>query len=566
MLDELQEPLSKNHIDYWGMLRRRGWWFFVPCFLAWGVFVASLYTVVPAKYRSQATILASGQLISDKYVPSNIQSPLPQRLQSMTQQILSRTKLEKVIDDFHLYPKERAKLSPDQLVEKLRKDVEIHPVPIDDLAEEEDPAQAAKRALTLAPGTGKPPDNLVFRLSYAAPKPYVAQQVTNELVSLFIEENLAQRQRQSESTTNFLQSQVEDSQKQLEGQEARIQQYKSRYVGQLPEQKESNLQILASLQTRLQSVSDGLNRAEQQKLYLESLSQQYNSLQAALSQGDAASVQSPAALDKQLEKLRGQLTNLKGQYTERHPDVRALEEQIAEAEKLKKETTEQIQKAKTLSSEAKDSGPAKDNTMHATSLAELQQLSPMLQVESQLKANAGEIDNDRTAMAELQKQIADYQGRLNLTPIREAELENITRDYNQLKANYESLVGKQRDSQVSTNLERRQQGQQFVMLNPPSLPAKPNAPNRFTLSLMGLGVGAGIGLFVAVSSELGDNRIHGDNDLKGLVTAPILGSISKLLTRGERQSLNRRSRLESLTATFMVAVMAIGTAFTFFHG
>jgi polysaccharide chain length determinant protein (PEP-CTERM system associated) len=484
----------------------------------------------------------------------------------MTQQILSRTKLEKVIDDFHLYPKERAKLSPDQLVEKLRKDVEIHPVPIDDLAEEEDPAQAAKRALTLAPGTGKPPDNLVFRLSYAAPKPYVAQQVTNELVSLFIEENLAQRQRQSESTTNFLQSQVEDSQKQLEGQEARIQQYKSRYVGQLPEQKESNLQILASLQTRLQSVNDGLNRAEQQKLYLESLSQQYNSLQAALSQGDAASVQSPAALDKQLEKLRGQLTNLKGQYTERHPDVRALEEQIAEAEKLKKETTEQIQKAKTLSSEAKDSGPAKDNTMHATSLAELQQLSPMLQVESQLKANAGEIDNDRTAMAELQKQIADYQGRLNLTPIREAELENITRDYNQLKANYESLVGKQRDSQVSTNLERRQQGQQFVMLNPPSLPAKPNAPNRFTLSLMGLGVGAGIGLFVAVSSELGDNRIHGDNDLKGLVTAPILGSISKLLTRGERQSLNRRSRLKSLTATFMVAVMAIGTAFTFFHG
>jgi uncharacterized protein involved in exopolysaccharide biosynthesis len=352
----------------------------------------------------------------------------------------------------------------------------------------------------------------------------------------------------------------------LEGQEARIQQYKSRYVGQLPEQKESNLQILASLQTRLQSVSDGLNRAEQQKLYLESLSQQYNSLQAALSQGDAASAQSPAALDKQLEKLRGQLTNLKGQYTERHPDVRALEEQIAEAEKLKKETTEQIQKAKTLSSEAKDSGPAKDNTMHATSLAELQQLSPMLQVESQLKANAGEIDNDRTAMAELQKQIADYQGRLNLTPIREAELENITRDYNQLKANYESLVGKQRDSQVSTNLERRQQGQQFVMLNPPSLPAKPNAPNRFTLSLMGLGVGAGIGLFVAVSSELGDNRIHGDNDLKGLVTAPILGSISKLLTRGERQSLNRRSRLKSLTATFMVAVMAIGTAFTFFHG
>jgi polysaccharide chain length determinant protein (PEP-CTERM system associated) len=484
----------------------------------------------------------------------------------MTQQILSRTKLEKVIEEFQLYPKERAKLSPDQLVERMRKDIEIHPVPIDDLAEEEDPAQAAKRALTLAPGTGKPPENLVFRLSYAAPKPHVAQQVTNELVSLFIEENLAQRQRESESTTSFLQSQVEESQKHLEAQEARVQQYKSRYVGQLPEQKESNLQILASLQTRLQSVTDGLNRAEQQRLYLESLSQQYNSLQDALSQGDAASAQSPAALDKQLEKLRSQLTNLKGQYTERHPDVKALEQQIAQAEKLKKATEEQIQTAKARNSDAKGTGPAKDNTIHANSLSELQQLSPMLQVESQLKANAREIDNDHAAIAQLDKQIADYQERLNLTPLREAELQTITRDYDQLKANYESLVGKQRDSQVSTNLERRQQGQQFVMLNPPSLPAKPNAPNRFILGLIGLGIGAGIGLVVAVLSELGDDRIYGDNDLKGLVPAPVLGGISKLLTLGERQSLNRRLRLESLTASVMVAAIAVGTAFTFFHG
>src|SRR5438309_2400092 len=414
MLDELQEPLSKKQIDYWGILRRRSWWFLVPCFLTWGLFMASLYTVLPANYRSHATILVSGQLISDKYVPSNVQSQLPQRLQSMTQQILSRTKLEKVIDDFRLYPKQRAKLSPDQLVEKLRKDIEILPVPIDDLAQEEDPTQAAKRALTVAPGTGKPPDTLVFKVSYAAPKPHVAQQVTNELVSLFIEENLAQRARQSESTTNFLQSQVEESKKLIEEQEGRIQAYKARYIGQLPEQKENNLQILASLQTRLQSVTDGLNRAEQQKLYLESQSEQYKSLQAAVNQGDAATAQSPAALDKQLDKLRGQLTNLKGQYTERHPDVRALEEQIVEAEKQKKQAEEQSHQTKAQGSGTKDAAATMDNTLHASSFAELQQLSPMLQVESQLKSNAREIENDHAAIRDLEKQIGIYQERLNL--------------------------------------------------------------------------------------------------------------------------------------------------------
>lgn len=558
MLDELQEPLSQKQIDHWGIVRRRAWWFFLPCFLAWGVFIAILYTVLPANYRSQATILASGQLISDKYVPSNVQSPLAQRLQSMTQQILSRTKLVKIIDDFHLYPTQ--KLSPDQLVDRLRKDIAILPLPIDDLAQEEDPTQAAKRALTVAPGTGKPADTLVFKVSYEAPKPHLAQQVTSELVSLFIEENLAQRQRQSESTTNFLQSQVEESLKNLEAQEARIEQYKSRYIGQLPEQKESNLQILGTLQTRLQSVNDSLNRAEQQRLYLESLSQQYKSLENSLSQGDALSVQSPAALDKQLEKLRTQLTNLKGQYTERHPDVRNLEEQIAEAERLKKQTEEDIRSAKAPSSETKDNKP------HATTFAELQQLSPMLQVEGQLKSNAREIENDRGGIQELEKQIGNYQERLNLTPIREAELQNITRDYDQLKANYESLVSKQRDSQVATNLERRQQGQQFVVLNPPSLPAKPNAPDRFILSLIGLGVGVGLGMVVAVASELADDRIHSDKELKGLVAAPILGGISKILTPSEKQSLNRRLRLESLTATFMITMMAAGTAFTFFHG
>jgi succinoglycan biosynthesis transport protein ExoP len=558
MLDELQEPFSKGEKDYWDIVRQRRWWFFLPCFVGWAVFFAVLY-ILPARYLSDATILVSGQSVPDKYVSSNVPSQIPQRLQAMTQQILSRTKLEKIIEEFHLYPKDRASLSPDRLVERMRSDIDILPVPIDDLAQAEDPAQAAKRALAVTPGTGKPLETLVFRLSYAITQPRLAQQVTDALVSLFIEENLAQRQRQSETTTNFLQSQVEEVRQRLQEQDARVQQFKNQYLGQLPEQKESNMQILSSLQGRLQVANDALNRAEQQKLYLESLSGEYKSLQASLNQGDTSSLQSPVTIEKELQRLRTQLTNLRGQYTEHHPDVLNLQDQIAQAEKAKREIEEQIRAAK---SRAIDT----DGTPHPTSWAEMQQLSPMLQVESQIKSNKSEIENAQASMKQLEKEISEYKVRLDMTPMRELELQDITRDYDQLKANFESLLGKQNDSQVATNLERRQQGQQFVVLNPASLPSRPNSPDRFIMSLIGLGVGFGLGFVVAVVTELADNRLRSHKEVKGFVTAPILANIPALLTSLEQRSVTRKLRLEWVSAILMVGLMASGTAFTFYHG
>jgi len=558
MLDDLQEPLAKGEKDYWDMARRRRWWFLLPCFAGWSIIIMIVY-LLPARYVSEATILVSGQSVPDKYVPTNVPSQMVQRLQSMTQQIMSRTKLQKVMEDYRLYLKARASQSPDQLVDRMRKDIDILPVPIDDLAQEEDPVTAAKRALAVAPGTGKPAETLAFRVSYAAESPRVAQQVTDSLVSLFIEENLAQRQRESETTTNFLQSQVEEARRRLEEQEARVQQYKSRNLGALPEQKESNLQVLTGLESHLQTANDALNHAEQQKLYLESLSIQYKALQASLNLGDTAHVQSPAAIDKEIQRLQTQLTNLRGQYTDRHPDVRNLQDQIAEAEKLKKQIEDQIQSTKVPASEV-------NSTPHPTTWAEMQQLSPIIQVDGQMKSNKREIESAQASIKELEKEIAKYQARLDTTPVHEQELQSLTRDYDQSRASFESLLGKQNDSQVATNLERRQQGAQFVVLTPPTLPLRPNHPDRFIMGLIGFGVGIGFGLVLAIISELADDRLYSDKELKNLVPAPILANIPTLLTSSEKRSVDRRFRWEWISATAMIAIMAGGIAFTFIHG
>jgi polysaccharide chain length determinant protein (PEP-CTERM system associated) len=555
MLHGLEDPPARYGANVWDIIRRRRWWLLLPGFAGWAISVLALY-VLPAQYRSEAVILVSGQSVPDTYVSTNVPSQMTQRLQSMTQKILSGTKLQKVIEDFRLYEGKKASLSPDQLVERMRRDIEILPVPIDDLAQKEDPAIAAKRVLTIAPGNGKPQESLVFRISYRAESARVAQQVADALVSLFIEENLAERQRKSETTTSFLQSQVEEARRQLEKQEVQVQQFKSQHLGELPEQKEANLQILAALQSRLQSANDTRNHAEQQRLYLESLSAQYKSLEAGLSFGDTSSTESPATIDKELQRLQAQLTTLRGQYTDRHPDVVYVQEAIAHAEERKK----QIETARSI-----PLGEA-SNSPRPTSIAEMQQLSPMLQVESQIKSNIREIEGAQASILDLQKQIAEYQRRLDMIPIRSQQIDGIAREYDQLRANFQSLLVKQNDSQVATNLERQQQGQQFEVLFSADLPPRPNAPDRFDVSLIGLGVGFGLGFLLAIVSELVDDRLYSEKELSGMPPAPVLANIPELLTCAEKCSMSRTLRFEWVGGCAMVGVVAAGSAFTFFHG
>ncbi len=496
---------------YWARLRARRWWVLSSLAIGWVVIMAA-GIFIPPRYRSETVILVEQQQVPEHYVQANVAADLQQRLQSMSEQILSRTRLLMVIDKFHLYGKERANMDPDSLVQRMRKDI----------------------AIELVRASGRN-DLSAFKVSYSASNAVLAQQVTGELTSAFIEENLRTRARMSESTTEFLESQLAQARTALTEQEEKLRKFKSEYLGQLPEQVQGNIQILSGLQARLQASRDALNSAEQQHLYLESLLAQYRN--TPLRPDASGNPVIPANdLESRLEQQKAQLAELSAKYTPQHPDIVMLKEKIAATEKLK----EEADKAKPASKND-DASEAKSSSLNPATA----------QFESQLKANQLEIANRKKEVRDLEAQMEQYQARLNVAPVREQQLAAITRDHEQSKQYYESLLAKKLQSEMATNLERRQQGEQFRMIDPPSLPSRPYFPNRLMLSLAGCALGLAIGVGLVVLVERMEPTVYLVDELRGLTNAPVLAELPVLMTDIER----RRSRLRLISETIGAAVI-----------
>lgn len=543
MFDEFEEKPSRPQglPYYWSLMKRRRWWLILPIFVvgsaAW---VVSWF--LPAYYKSETLILVEQQKVPEQYVVPNVATDIQDRLQSMTQQILSRTRLLHIIDDLHLYAGQRSRLSPDELVDKMRGDIQID--------------------LVQAPG--RHDDLTAFKISYSSRDAHLSQQVTNQLTSLFIDENLKARQQQSESTTTFLENQLEDARKALATQEQRVREFKSHYLGELPGQMQSSIQILSGLQARLQGELDALNQSKQQNLYLESLVTQYRSMRQSIQAGDTGSKEVPPALDKELARLKTELADVQAHYTERHPDYRKLKQQIAKVEKMKEQMAASVNPA-AASGNAKDNSK-QDSDLHPTDYTELREMSPELELESQLKANKLEITNRQKQIDQLEAEIQQYQGRINETPVREQQLADLTRDYDQSRANYDSLLAKRNQSELATNLEKRQQGEQFRIIDPPSLPEKPYKPNRLLFSVFGLLGGAFIALAGTAVGELVDDRVRDEKELEGLFTAPILTEIPPVPTALEILRGRRRVRLEWAGGVLMALVVTAQFVLTYYRG
>ena len=523
------EQSSLNIGRYWALVCHRRWWLLTALFAGWAV-VVGVSWFLPAKYRSETVILVEQQKVPERYVESNIGNDLQQRLQNITQQILSRTRLLEIAQNYHLYANE-GKTDADTLVERMRKDINIELV------------KANPNQLTS------------FKVSYSASTPQRAQQITGELTSLFIEDNLRNRQQKSEDTTAFLENELQSARADLARQEQRLGEFKTHYLGELPEQLQGNVQILAGLQSRIQSATEGLNQAEQQKLYLDSLLSQYKALRGGSSEGDPATAASVPALDRQLEKMRSQVNDLSARYTPQHPDVVRLKEQIAATEKLK-EKIEQDSK----------SGRKTDSPAPAATAAEIQAMSPVLQLEGQIKANQLEIANRRREIKELETEIRQTEARLNLTPVREQQLAAINRDHEQSRAHYESLLAKKQQSEMATNLEKRQQGEQFLVIDPPNLPLKPYSPNRFKFSLAGVGFGAFLAIGLVVLLEVADARIYLEEDLRDLTSTPVLAGIPPLSTPSEEQDRSRQWWVETVAVSLLLACIPALTLFAYLKG
>jgi succinoglycan biosynthesis transport protein ExoP len=530
---EDQESQGLDLQKYLGIVRRRHLHFLIPLFLGWAAVWAASW-ILPPRYESSTLILVTQPTMPKDYVTPNVSDNLQDRLQSITQQILSRTRLLHIIDQLNLYSGAHTQWSPDEKVERMRKDISI------------DLVRDNRDQITS------------FNVSYMSSDPYTAQQVTGELTKLFINENLEVRQQQSEDTTKFLESQLETARQTLSDQEEKIRQFKAEHVGEMPGQLASNLQILSGYQSQLQNEEDALNAARQQHVYLQTLADQYRALQGTTKTAGGTNIGLPA-IDEELDKLRAQLADLSSRYTDQHPDVRKLKEQIAKTEKMRDQMLASV-KGKASSTTSDGSDPSSTTGMDPA------RASMLAQVQSQLRSNQVEITNRENSISSLKAKIDEYQGRLNQEPVREQQLADLTRGYDQSKANYDDLLKKKNESAMATSMELLQQGERFTVMDPPSLPEKPEFPNRLKFCGLGLAMGIGLGVVVAGAFEMLDDRMHDAKEIRKLLPAEVMGEIPAIVNTSDAKRARFKMFLGWSTAVIVFGTILIGSAFSYLRG
>lgn len=517
-----EEKSKKLDVDrYLDIARRRHMHFLIPMLAGW-LLVWGLSWVLPPKYKSTTSIL-----VQEPTLPKNLgdvvadQDQLQARLQTMQQEILSRTRLLMIINGMHLYDDGREPMTDDDKVATMRKAIDIELV--------RDTHNAVSG----------------FKISYTSHNARVAQAVTGQLAELFINENTRTIIQQSGDTTKFLETQLEEAREALAEQDAKVKNFKAAHVGALPEQQGGNLAILGGLQSQLTTEQDALNSATQQRaLHETEIEQLRTNPQPALRAGEPIDPNSVQAIDIQLAKLRDQLTDLTSRYTDSYPDVVKLRAQIAQVE-LQRQQAATAEKAKG------------DRSPESLTMAQLQ---------AQLQADNVEIQNRQKSIAILQGRVADYEARVNAEPGAEAGLTDLQRGYEQSQTHYNELLKQKQDSQLATNMEQMQQGERFIPLDPPSLPLKPDFPNRLIFCLLGVAAGIALGGASVAAFEFKDDRLHYESEINDLLPVPVICEIPEVSNPVDEQQNRKKMLIGWATASVVAVVILAGSAISYLHG
>lgn len=512
--------------DLLAIVWRRKWWVIVPFVLATAATVL-VSRSLPNRYRSETLMLVVPQRVPESYVRATVTTRLEDRLRSIQQQILSRTTLEQIIRDADLYPELRKRLPMEDVVELMRADVKVETVRGD-----------------------------AFRVTFTSESPKKAMEVAARLSSAFVAESKTDRKALATSTTEFLQSQLEDSKRRLVEAEKRKAEFQRLHAGALPSEQASNLTVLHNLELQVQALLDSINRDRDRRLFLERALADFEA--EAPAPPAAAAVSAPAdpaggvagaTPADQLEAARKTLRSLEVRLKPEHPDVVFMKRVIRDLEaKVAAEASAGSENRAAKQGES----PARTRTPEELAVQRRIQETrqELANVEVQL-ASKGEEEK------RLRGRIAALQARVSATPGLEAEYTSITRDYETLQSGYATLLGKHEDAKAAAALEDLQIGEQFKLLDPARLPESPFSPNRFLINLMGALAGLGVGLGLVGFIEYRDNTLKTEEDVLLVLSIPVLAAIPPIETSHDRARQKRR-RMIGLAGS--AALLILGSA------
>jgi len=517
-------------------LRRKWLIVFSILFILFG---ASVYCVVmPERFKSSTTILVVPQRVPENYIKSTISIKIEDRLGTIKQQVLSRTRLVAVMEELALFKEDRKKKPVEEVVEDMRKRIGIEVRHTD-----------------------------AFTLSFVHENRQMAMLTTSRLASFFIDENLKNREQQAVGTADFLDSQLQETKKKLEEQEERVKKYKSAFMGELPQQLQANLAVMSRLQDQLKANADAIRTAQDRKMFTESQLGTLESQVAAIeTQARAASGNTGSAVAEpvsssdpaapylpELNSKRAQLANLSTKYTDRYPEIRRLKEEIAKLEKQVADARGSAPQATAPPSDPAARRPVPFPANPASPLArEREEIRRLRTVLTGLDLEIQSLQKERK---DIQKSVAGMEARVERSPKREQEMISLTRDYDNLKRSYDELLKKKLDADVAQNLEKRQKGEQFQILDPANLPEEPFIPNRpkvFGIAILAallVGFGGAIGL------EAIDPSAREAKDFRQFSQIPVLASIPNIHDKAyaKRQG-RRRAAVFGGLITFTTAV------------
>lgn len=484
--------------DYLAILKKRWWILAIPALLLPVLAFAASYLVQPT-YTSQTLVLVEQQKVPDTLVKPVIAEDISARLASMKEQILSRSRLQPILERFNLFAGNH--MNMDDRLDLMRKNIDIKPIQ----------SEVAQKY----PG---------FYISFKASEARTAQAVCEEITSMFVSENLRDRSEQTQGTTDFLKQQLDQAKRSLDDQDAKLAKFQQQYVGKLPGQEEGNLNMLNSLNTQLSASTQQIERMQQDKTLMEAmLAQQQREIATPETQRIA-----PQAQQTELQSLLSQEADLTTRYTDDYPDVVAIRRKIRD---LKHQMAQ---------------APAPAAASPVTSAAHND--SPETQrLRLQIKALDMAIAQRKRDQSGTQGQVNLYQERISASPLVQEQYKNLTRDYQQAQLFYDDLLKKTNESRMASDLEHRQQGEQFRVMDAANLPDAPTSPKRPVFAAGGFIFGLALGLGIIALLEYRNTSLRTERDiwaftkLPTLATISLIGDVDTLSSKPKRWFSGRRN-------------------------